>query len=134
MKSPSRLPSGTEGGSSQPREETHNLIEPEHEVNSFRETAEAVGKMLHAQAVHNIEMANRRHFGEVGKERSRRMIIYSHDWGVNVEHEHTAQISADAVLLAANCSVPLMRSVSESDLDLAFGPDHNHVQRPGRLR
>ncbi len=124
MKSPDRLPSAVEGGSSQPRGELHGLIEPDHsESRQLRETADAVGKMLHAQAVHNIEMANRRYFGEVGKERSRRMIIYSHDWGVHAGHEHTAEISADAALLAANCGVPLMRSVHEPDLEPVFGPD-----------
>ena len=50
-------------------------------------------------------------------------MIYSHDWGVNAGHEHTAEISQDATLLAANCGVPLMLSVSHQDQDPAFAPD-----------
>ncbi len=116
MKSPS--------GSSQPRGELHGLIEPDHsESRQLRETAEAVGKILHAQAKNGMERANRRYFGEVGKERSRRTIIYSHDWGVNAGHEHTAEVSKDAAILAANCGVLLMRSVHEPDLGPVFGPD-----------
>lgn len=124
MKSPSRHLSAAGGGSPQSTDDLHDLIEPDHtESRQLLETAEAVGKMLHAQAMRNIEMANRRYFGEVGKERSRRMIIYSHDWGVNVGHEHTAEISADAALLAANCGVPLVRSIHEPDSEPVFKPD-----------
>ena len=124
MKSPSRHLSAAGGGSTQLRGDLHGLIEPDHtESRRLLETAEAVGKILHAQAKNGIEMANRRYFGEVGKERSRRMIIYSHNWGVNVGHEHTAEVSADATLLAANCGVPLMRSIHEPDLEPVFSPD-----------
>ena len=110
-------------GPSQPRDDLHNLIEPERAADTFREAMEYAKNVLHPQARRNIEMANRRYFGEVGKERSRRMIIYSHNWGVNVGHEHTAEISADAARLAANCRVPLMRSIHDQDLDPVFGPD-----------
>ena len=70
-----------------------------------------------------MDAAERRYFGEAGKERSRRTMIYSHNWGVHAGHEHTAEVSADAARLAANCDVPLMRSVHEPDLEPLFGPD-----------
>ncbi len=123
MKSPSGHRSRVEGRSSQRTEDLHNLIEPERTEDTFREAIEYAKNVLHPQAVHNIETANRRYFGEVGKERSRRTMIYSHDWGVNAGHEHTAEISKDAAILAANCGVLLIRSVHEPDLDPVFGPD-----------
>ena len=123
MKSPSRLPQGVEGASSRPSEELHNLIAPEHEVDSFRETAKAVGKMLHAQAVHNIEMANRRYFGEVGKERSRRTMIYSHNWSIAKGlSPQTRLIAQDAALLAENCAVPLQFTAADPQHGPMFHP------------
>ena len=110
-------------GPSQPREDLHGLIEPEREVDSFRETAEAVGRMLHAQAMHNIEMANRRYFGEVGKERSRRTMIYSHNWSIAKGHSpQTPLIAQDAALLAENCGVPLQFTAADPQHGPKFHP------------
>ena len=68
-------------------------------------------------------MADRHYFGEVGKERSRRTMIYSHNWAIDEGYERTAAISEDAALLAANCEVPIMLSVNYPDLDPVSGPD-----------
>ena len=70
-----------------------------------------------------MDLADRQHFGEVDKERSRRTLRYSHNWIIDHDHEHTASVSQDAVLLAANCGVPLMRSVNHRELDPVFKPD-----------
>ena len=123
MKSPSRLPSAVEGGSSQPRGGLHGLIEPPTRSDESRQAVEHVNNVVLPAAKRRMDAAERRYFGEVGKERSRRTLIYSHNWGVNVGHEHTAEISTDAARLAANCGVPLMRSVHEPDLEPVFGPD-----------
>ncbi len=123
MKSPSRLPSAVDGGSSQPRGELRGLIEPPSPSNESRQAVEHVNNVVLPAAKRRMDAAERRYFDEAGKERSRRTLIYSHNWGVNVGHEHTAEVSADAALLAANCGVPLMRSVHEPDLEPVFGPD-----------
>ena len=116
MKSPS--------GSSQPREELHGLIEPDRtRSRQLLETAKHVDYILGAQAKHNMELADHQHFGEVGKERSRRTLIYSYDWIIDQGHEHAASVSQDAALLAANCGVPLMLSVNHRDLDPVFEPE-----------
>ena len=115
MKSPS--------GSSQPREELHGLIEPPTQSDESREAIEYVENVVLPLAKQRMDMAERHYFGEVGKERSRRTMIYSHSWGVNIGHEHTAEVSADAALLAANCGVPLMRSIHAPELETVFGPD-----------
>ena len=110
-------------GSSQPREDLHNLIEPPTRSNESQEALDYVNNVVLPMAKRRMDMAERRYFNEVGKERSRRTAIYSHDWGVHAGHEHTAEISADAALLADNCGVPFMRSIHEPDLEPVFGPD-----------
>ena len=90
-------------GPSRPGEEPHGLIEPDDtESRQLPETA---------QAMHNIEMVSRRYSGGVGRERRRRTMIYSHDWGVHAGHEHTAEISRDAAHLAAIHTLPRGRAV-----------------------
>ena len=106
-----------------PETEIHKLIEPVDNKEKYRETMEFIDNVLRPQAMRALDMTNRRHFGEVNKERSRRTMTYSHEWGVNAGHEHTAEISQDATLLAANCGVPLMLSVSHQDQDPVFAPD-----------
>ena len=123
MKSLSRLPSAVEGGYSQPRGELHGLIEPPTPSDESRRAVEHVNNVVLPAARRRMDMGECRYFGEAGKERSRRTIIYAHNWGVHAGHEHTAEISSDASLLAANCGVPLMRSVHEPDLEPVFGPD-----------
>ena len=123
MKSPDRLPSAVAGGSSQPRGELHSLIEPPSTSDESRQAVEHVNNVVLPVAKRRMDAAERRYFGEAGKKRSRRTIIYSHNWGVNVGHEHTAEVSADAALLAANCDIPLMRSIHEPDLEPVFGRD-----------
>ena len=103
--------------------ELHGLIEPVDNNEKYRETMEFVENVLRPQTIHRWEFTNRRYFGEEGKPRSRRNMIYCHDWGVNAGHEHTAAISQDAALLAANCGVPLMLSVNHPDQDPVFAPD-----------
>ena len=123
MKSPSRLPAHVEGATSQSREELHGLIEPPTRSDESREAVEYVNNVVLPMAKRRMDMAERRYFNEVGKERSRRTMIYSHDWGVNAGHEHTDLVCLDAALLAANCDVPLMRSIHEPDLEPVFGSD-----------
>ena len=103
--------------------EIHKLIEPVDNNEKYRETMEFVENVLRPQAIRSWEFTNRRYFGEEDKPRSRRNMIYCHDWGVHVGHEHTAEISQDAALLAANCGVPLMLSVDHPDQDPVFAPD-----------
>ncbi len=103
--------------------EIHKLIEPIDNNEKYRETLEFVENVLRPQTIRSWEFTNRRYFGEEGKPRSRRNMIYSHDWGVNAGHEHTAEISQDAALLAANCGVPLMLSVNHPEQDPVFAPD-----------
>ena len=106
-----------------PETEIHKLIEPVDDEEEYREVLEWVENILRPQAIYNLELANRRHFGEEDKPRSRRNMTYCHEWGVHAGHEHTAEISQDAALLAANCGVPLMRSVNHPDQDPVFAPD-----------
>ena len=103
--------------------ELHKLIEPVDDSEEYRATLEFVENVLRPQAIRSWEFTNRRYFGEEDKPRSRRNMIYCHDWGVNAGHEHTAEISQDAALLADNCGVPLMLSISHPDLDPLFVPD-----------
>ena len=123
MNPPSRLPSAVEGGPSQPRGELRGLIEPPTPSDESRQAVEHVNNVVLPAARRRMDMAERRYFGEAGKERSRRAMIYSHNWGVHAGHEHTAEVSKDAALLAANCGVPLMRSTYEPELDPVFSPD-----------
>ena len=103
--------------------EIHKLIEPVDDNEEYKATVKFVENVLRTQAKLRCELTNRRYFGEEGKPRSRRNMIYCHDWGVNAGHEHTAEISQDAALLAANCGVPLMLSVDHPDQDPVFAPD-----------
>ena len=70
-----------------------------------------------------FEHSERQHFGEVGKERSRRTLIYSHNWRIKEGHEQTAVIAQDAARLAANCDCELELSSSSPELGPKFGPD-----------
>ncbi len=86
-----------------PEQETHNLIEPPTRSDESRQAVEHVNNVVLPAAKRRMDLAERRYFNEVGKERSRRTMIYSHNWGVRAGHEHTSEISADAARLAANC-------------------------------
>ena len=96
-------------------EETHNLIEPDRSMTEqFRKVEEHWNTILLAQAKNGMERANRRYFGEVGKERSRRTMIYSHNWSIAKGYSpQTPLISQDAALLAENCGVPLQFTAAD---------------------
>ena len=104
-------------------EETYGLIEPATKSDEDKAAIKYVNDVVLPMAKRRMDAAERRYFNEVGKERSRRRAVYSHNWSVDVGHEHTAKISADAAQLAANCSIPLMRSIHEPDLEPVFDPD-----------
>ena len=123
MKSPSRLPSIFEGGSSQPREELHYLIEPPTKSDEDKAAIKYVNDVVLPMAKRRMDAAERRYFNEVGKDRSRRRVVYSHNWSVPAGHEHTDEISDDAARLAANCGIPLMHSIREPDREPMFGPE-----------
>ena len=77
-------------------------------------------------------MAERRYFGEAGKERSRCTMIYSHNWGVHVGPEHTAEISMDAALLRRQLRRPTHALRPRAGREPVFGPDLIIGQRQGR--
>ena len=86
--------------------ELHGLIEPVDNNEKYRETMEFVENVLRPQTIHRWEFTNRRYFGEEGKPRSRRNMIYCHDWGVNAGHDLNLQN------LGKFCSIPGVLEVS----------------------
>ena len=105
-------------------EHLYGLIEPDYtRIRQLQETARHVERVLDGQIKHSMDLANRLHFDEVDKERSRRTLHYAHDWVIGRGHEHVAEVSTDSALLADNCGLPLMLSVNEPELDPVFGPD-----------
>ena len=105
-------------------QQLHGLIEPDrsHRIKDQEalEYVEAMRPKLQARE----ERAERRYFGEDGKERSRRTRIYSHNWMIKKEgYELTPAVAQDAICLAENCDFELMLSVDCPELGPKFGPN-----------
>ena len=104
--------------------ELHGLIEPDrsHRIKD-REALEYV-EAMRPKLLAREERAERRYFGEEGKERSRRTRIYSHNWIIEkAGYELTPAVAQDAIRLAENCDFVLMLSADCPELGPKFGPD-----------
>ena len=90
----------------------------------FRKAQEFERRVLAPRAKASPERMEREHFGEVGKERSRRKMFYSHNWSTREGYSpQTAVIARDAALLAENCGVLLQLSSENPELGPMFEPD-----------
>ena len=107
-----------------PSSELHGLIEPDRSKQAAWDEATRYVEAMRPKLQAREESAERRYFGEEGKERSRRTRIYSHNWSVEKEdYKLTPAIAQDAICLAENCDFELMLSADCPELDPTFGPD-----------
>ena len=119
-------PQRVEHETPEPRVDTYNCAEPPflQTEREFHEAQEFERRVLAPRAKASLERMEREHFGEVGKERSRRKMFYSHNWSTREGcSPQTAVIARDAALLAENCGVPLQLSSGNPELGPTFGPD-----------
>ena len=110
----------------EPRVDTLNCAGPAflQTERKFQKAQEFERRVLAPRAKASLERMEREHFGEVGNERSRRKMFYSHNWATREGYSpQTPLVATDAALLAANCSVPLQLSSENPELGPMFGPD-----------
>ena len=98
--------------------ELHGLIGPDRSHRRRDQEALEYVEAIDVRMKQRLERAERRYFGEDGKERSRRTRIYSHSWTVDkAGYELTPAIAEDAIRLAANCDFELMLSSENPELN-----------------
>ena len=106
-----------------PGSELHGLIEPDRSQQATWDEATRYVEAMRPKLLAREERAERRYFGEEGKERSRRTRIYSHNWSVEKEdYKLTPAIAQDAIRLAENCDFELMLSANCPELAPKFEP------------